>query len=562
MTRLARTVRTLGACALALGSASGFAPRQAGLARGQSVYVVAVRDTSALRRCLPDGVVAPPASAPGPELYPSWAEPFPGAPDRPMRERAEQTIRKENRFSVAQSAESADIVFVLNSVYGAAVEAVVRGPDSESPTALIIRSSMGDAPADTLVQTLALAVPAAAYRKDPTDLNAIGGARIWEGIEAGVNLETANPDALLRAFASGRGKSYGSNRTGATLGPNVVCTVAQPPRAPWVALPDAPPATSPASDPPSKLGAIAGPPGRPSAVRPGVAAIAVPVVATDAQGQRVLDLQTSEFHLFEEDAERDIAGLLSASEPMTASIMVDTSTSVRGSLPAARDAALAFVDALGREDQVLVAAFDSRLYLLCEATRDRAEARRGIERLRVSGNTTRLYDALDTLTAERTSRLTGRRALVLITDGKDTGSAWVTSAGVLDQVRASGVPVYVVRLEPAAEAMMPIVRGVPGGAQIIRAPEGYSNRAEIDLRARRFLDDVAATSGGQVLPVKSPAQLTDVTRRIADEFAHQYLLYYYPPAGSDSAGPGGIRVEVSRPGVTATARAWWLTTLK
>src|SRR2546423_11699588 len=68
----------------------------------------------------------------------------------------------------------------------------------------------------------------------------------------------------------------------------------------------------------------------------------------------------------------------------------------------------------------MVVSFDERINVLSEATSDRYALRDAIRRSRPGGNT-KLYDAVD-FVMQRMSRIEGRKAVVLFTDGVDTAS--------------------------------------------------------------------------------------------------------------------------------------------
>src|SRR5207248_2534244 len=73
----------------------------------------------------------------------------------------------------------------------------------------------------------------------------------------------------------------------------------------------------------------------------------------------------------------------------------------------------------------LVVTFDSDIRVLQEATNDRNALRDAIRRARTGGNT-RLYDAIDFVIHQRLNQISGRKAIVLFTDGVDTTSKHAT----------------------------------------------------------------------------------------------------------------------------------------
>ena len=101
--------------------------------------------------------------------------------------------------------------------------------------------------------------------------------------------------------------------------------------------------------------------------------------------------------------------------------MLDTSPSTQFRLEDIQDAAITFVNQLRPDDKVMVVSFNDDIKILTELTNDRSKLRRAIERAH-TGDGTRLYDAVEMVMNQQLSRISGRKAIVLFTDGVDTTS--------------------------------------------------------------------------------------------------------------------------------------------
>ena len=101
--------------------------------------------------------------------------------------------------------------------------------------------------------------------------------------------------------------------------------------------------------------------------------------------------------------------------------MLDTSPSTQFRLEDIQDAAISFVNQLRSDDRVMVVSFNDDIKILSEFTTDRHKLERAIQRARTDDGT-RLYDALDMVINQQLSRVQGRKAIVLFTDGVDTTS--------------------------------------------------------------------------------------------------------------------------------------------
>ncbi|MDQ3821340.1 MAG: VWA domain-containing protein, partial [Acidobacteriota bacterium] len=102
-------------------------------------------------------------------------------------------------------------------------------------------------------------------------------------------------------------------------------------------------------------------------------------------------------------------------------LIIDTSASTHFRMDEMQDAAIEFVNQLRPDDRVLVVSFDSQIRVLAEPTSDRNVLRNAIRSTRTGGNT-RLYDAIDFVIHQRLNQISGRKAIVLFTDGVDTTS--------------------------------------------------------------------------------------------------------------------------------------------
>ena len=155
----------------------------------------------------------------------------------------------------------------------------------------------------------------------------------------------------------------------------------------------------------------------------------------DKKGAIIGDLTKDDFVLLEQGRPQAISYFSRQGElPLTLGLLVDTSMSQERVLTAERSASLRFLDQVLRveKDKVFVLQFDSRVVIRQTLTSDynkleaalslvdtpsRSELQRGI------GGATVLFDAVDTGARVLLKDQTGRKALILLTDGVDYGSS-------------------------------------------------------------------------------------------------------------------------------------------
>jgi Ca-activated chloride channel family protein len=265
----------------------------------------------------------------------------------------------------------------------------------------------------------------------------------------------------------------------------------------------------------------------------------IPVTAIDEDGHPVRGLARRDFHLYEDGVEQEIVGFSSAEEPFQIALLIDTSRSTLTKLKDMREAAIGFVEQLRPQDRVMVVSFDDQVYVETEMTDNRDEWRRAIRGTRV-GRGTRLFDAIDLTITERLSRLEGRKAIVLITDGVDIASRLATARSTIARAEAIGVLVYPIqylsRLTPRTVYNHDLRR---------------RDRGEQD---RYFYLELAERSGAEFHRADTLTDLMSVFRQIAEDLSHQYWLSYYPADVGSGSKVRRIRVSVGRPGVFARAR--------
>lgn len=176
--------------------------------------------------------------------------------------------------------------------------------------------------------------------------------------------------------------------------------------------------------------------------------ISVPVVVSDRNDVYVADLKREEFSLFEDGVKQEIEVKITEM-PFEVVLLLDTSGSTREKLGSIQRAAGAFVAQLQPADRIKIISFDDAVRELSDFTNDRAELNRAIRETQ-PGQGTKLYDAMK-LALNHLSRLKGRKAIVIFTDGVDWRSDRTTADDNLKSIEESGVIIYPIRYETRAE---------------------------------------------------------------------------------------------------------------
>ena len=168
-------------------------------------------------------------------------------------------------------------------------------------------------------------------------------------------------------------------------------------------------------------------------------------------------------------------------DPVSVVAVIDASGSMSGApLAAAQAATLDLIDGLKPDDRVALLAFADAPVVLSPLSTDRSLLGDAVSSLTAAGDTT-LYDAMDAA-AELLARVDGPRAIVLLSDGRDSGR--VSTVGrdeSLAAVNDSGALVYAFALGEEADAdYLNALSGATGG--------GLWEVADSDALASLFAD--------------------------------------------------------------------------
>jgi len=214
------------------------------------------------------------------------------------------------------------------------------------------------------------------------------------------------------------------------------------------------------------------------------------VTVTDKSDHLVGDLAMSNFTVFEDGSPQTIQEFTLEDRPITMAIVLDSSGSMRDSMPDVHQAAASFVETLRPQDRAVVIDFDDKVFLLQDVTSDQKLLKEAVTSTEALGSTA-LYDAIHA--AFRKLRgVEGRKAIILLTAGDDTSSQYGFNR-ILEEAKAQNVLIY----------------GIGLG----------------DVR-KSVLRDFSETTGGRAFFVSKAKDLADVYQKIAEELRRQYYLSY------------------------------------
>ncbi len=181
-------------------------------------------------------------------------------------------------------------------------------------------------------------------------------------------------------------------------------------------------------------------------IKIGTSLVTVPVIVTDGYGRFITGLNRNDFAVREDGVAHKIEDFSSIEAPFSVALLIDTSRSTQNKLTAIRKAALAFIKQLHPRDSVMIVTFDERVRFVSDFSGNPAELERSIKSVK-TGYLTSLYDAIYLTITEKMSKIQGRKAIVVLTDGVDTASKKATFESTLDLVASAGIICYAIQYE-------------------------------------------------------------------------------------------------------------------
>ncbi len=288
----------------------------------------------------------------------------------------------------------------------------------------------------------------------------------------------------------------------------------------------------------------------------------VNVLATvrDKHGAIVNNLTKDDFKLEEDGHPQTIKYFAKETDlPLTLGLLVDTSASQRRVLEQERSASYGFLNDLMRpeKDKGFIIHFDWEIELLQDLTSSHQKLEAALEKLDMpqfqqsgggspggggggggghhrGGGGTTLYDAIFLASDEVIRKPEGRKALILLTDGVDTGSKVSLGRAIESAQRANTMVYSILYSDPDAYGHNYGMGGMGGGmgrhggmGYPGGGGGGYPQRAE-PADGKKVLQRISKETGGRFFEVSKKMPINEIYAQIEEELRNQYNLGYTP----------------------------------
>ena len=287
--------------------------------------------------------------------------------------------------------------------------------------------------------------------------------------------------------------------------------------------------------------------------------VMIPVTVRDESGRLVNELKVNDFRVFENDRSQPLSDLALRQVPVDVVLMVDASSSVASNIDDFRRAAEGFAGRLADEDRISLIKFDDRIELLQDWTHSRFQLKRALGRIE-PGMFTRFNDALLLAAHEQFGETKSRRAVIVLSDGIDSGRGTATLEAALQALLRAQVSVYVVsNTEISRAAKRAELDALTGGSSSavrfnqLRIDDLREGLRVLDL-SEQMLAQLTEATGGRLYKPQSFAGLEATYAEVAEELRHQYALYYTPLNKARDGAFRRVRVETTNPAYKSHTR--------
>lgn len=242
---------------------------------------------------------------------------------------------------------------------------------------------------------------------------------------------------------------------------------------------------------------------------------ALEFVARDAN-RRPIEIGPEDIQIFENGIPQEITTFQEIVDPVAMVMALDKSGSMRQEEEFVRAAASAFIDALRPEDPLGVLGFSDGAEWLADIAPYRTWSRHAISQYKTAGGTA-LYDGLG-LALERLATVKGRKAIVLLSDGKDEDApgrgpgSVLTANDIFEKLSKTNVQIYAIGLGKGID--------------------------------RPFLEKLAAMTNGEAYFPSEVSMLAADYKRVVEDLRRRYIVAW---TSTDSTRDGKWRNVELRP---------------
>jgi Ca-activated chloride channel homolog len=250
----------------------------------------------------------------------------------------------------------------------------------------------------------------------------------------------------------------------------------------------------------------------------------VNVTVTDPYNRIVTGLEPDNFRVFEDNIEQEVVNFSSEDVPISIGVILDLSGSMANKLGKAKEAAFQFFRTANPEDEFFLVGFNERAQLLSPFTNNVEDLQSRMLSASAKGKTA-LLDAIYLGLSQMRGAHSGKRALLIISDGGDNSSRY-SEKDIKRLVREADTQLYSVG---------------------IFDPFEFRSRTPEELNGPTLLNEMTELTGGRAFSVENLNDLPDIAAKIGAELRNQYILGYHPSNKAHDARWRKIKIKLRAP---------------
>jgi Ca-activated chloride channel homolog len=314
-------------------------------------------------------------------------------------------------------------------------------------------------------------------------------------------------------------------------------------------------------------------PAQPQAIRVRTQLVAITCTVSATDGSPVPGLQRGDFRVFDNGISQPISYFDASTQPAGVALVIDASPSVLRDSAEMRAAADELIGALAPLDQAAVVDFAEHTYLQLPFSDVREVIRQAVVRVDARALLTdtggsNIYQSVYLAARDLFPGRTGRKAIVLLTDGQDSGLGLTLDPastaphpndqpGVADNrltfddvarlLAAEDIQIFAVSTETRPRIMTAEWLAEHQGAPLISP-----NARDLGIPPYTlYLAELVRRAGGQLYFLREAETMADTFRKIAQRIRAEYTVGFYAAPGSatnatsTSSAWRALRVEVA-----------------
>ncbi len=245
-------------------------------------------------------------------------------------------------------------------------------------------------------------------------------------------------------------------------------------------------------------------------------------VILDKNHQFVPGLKEGNFLVLEDGVEQKVESVRVAQTPITAVMLLEFAANSWYAINDMQNAAVSFFRSLRQDDYIAVMTYDLQTHILSDFTNNQELVAESLQSLTIpTFSDTDMFDALYE-TLDRTSRIQGRKYIILIGTGRDTFSK-LTLDKILKKIQTTpNVTIFTI-----------------GTGALLNELGGGGGMRELNyLQAQNQLKTFATMTGGLSFSPLFQGELADDFGAINNSIRNQYVLTYRP---TNTTADGGYR---------------------